>query len=75
MKKLQGKVIASKMDKGAVVLVERSWRHPLYNKTVMRSKKYIVHTDKKVESGDTVTIQESKPRSKNKRWEIIEVAK
>lgn len=75
MKTLTAKVISNKMDKSAVVVVERSWRHPLYNKTVLRTKKYLVHTNKKVEVGDTVIIQETRPISKNKSWEISEVTK
>lgn len=75
MKKLQGKVISNKMEKSAVVMVERSWKHPLYNKTVKRTKKYIVHAPTKVQEGDDVIIQESKPISKNKRWIIKEVVK
>lgn len=73
MKKLQGKVVSNKMDKAAVVIVETSWRHPLYNKTVKRTKKYLVRTDKKLEEGQTVIIEESKPISKRIRWVLSEV--
>lgn len=75
MKKLNGKVISTKMTISAVVVVSRSWRHPLYKKTVTRSKKYLVHNDLKAKEGDSVIIQESKPISKNKRWKIIEILK
>ena len=43
MKKLKGIVVRQTMDKTAVVRVDRDWRHPIYHKTVKRSKKYLVH--------------------------------
>lgn len=59
----------------AVVVVETSWKHPLYKKTVKRSKKYLVHTDKKVTSGSTVTITETRPLSSRKHFKITEIIK
>ena len=73
MKTLTGKVISTKMQKSAVVVVERLWQHPLYKKTVRRSKKYLVHNAIKAKEGDVVEIKESRPLSKRKRWEIINV--
>jgi len=73
VKTLQAKVISDKMEKSAVVVVTRAWTHPLYKKTVIRSKKYLVHNELKAKTGDTVTIKESRPISKNKTWKIIEV--
>ncbi len=73
MKTLTGTVISAKMDKSAVVLVERLWRHPLYRKTVHRSKKYLVDNQLKAQEGDIVEIQESRPLSKRKRWTIIKI--
>jgi len=73
VKTLTGTVISSKMDKSAVVLVERLWRHPLYKKTVHRSKKYLVHNQLKAKEGDVVEIKETKPISRRKRWVIIKI--
>ena len=71
MKKLTAKVIKTKMEKTATVLVERLWRHPLYQKRVKRSKKYLVDDQIGVKVGDRVIIQECRPISKRKRWKII----
>jgi small subunit ribosomal protein S17 len=69
---MEGVVVSSKMDKTAVVLIERTFLHPLFKKTVRRSKKYHAHdeTNSAVE-GQRVSIQECAPRSKLKRWEIV----
>lgn len=75
MKKLKGQVISAKMEMGAVVLVERMWQHPLYKKTIRRSKKYLVHNTKKAKEGDIVEIQETSPISKRKRWTITKIEK
>lgn len=75
MKILKGTVISAKTPKTAVVVVERMWQHPLYKKTVRRSKKYLVHDEKGVKAGDIVTIQEARPMSKNKRWKINKIEK
>ncbi len=73
MKTLTGKVISTKMSQTAVVLVERLWRHPLYQKTVRRSKKYLAHNSLQAKEGDIVEIQESRPLSKRKRWLITKI--
>lgn len=75
MKKLVGTVISDKMIKSAVVVVESAWQHPLYKKTVKRSKKYLVDNDKKAKSGDTVVISETRPLSAKKRFAITEIIK
>jgi small subunit ribosomal protein S17 len=69
---MEGVVVSNKMDKTAVVLIERTFIHPLFKKTVRRSKRYHAHdeTNSAVE-GQTVAIQECPPRSKLKRWEIV----
>lgn len=68
--------VISVIDKSsAVVLVETSWKHPLYQKTVRRSKKFLVQNDKDALVGDTVTIQETRPLSARKRFMITEVIK
>lgn len=75
MKKLTGLVISAKFDQGAIVMVETSWRHPLYSKLVRRSKKYLVQNDLKAEEGQWVEIQETRPLSARKRFTITGVIK
>ncbi len=69
---MEGVVVSSKMDKTAVVRVERTFLHPLFKKTVRRSKKYHAHDEtNSAKEGQRVAIQECPPRSKLKRWEIV----
>lgn len=75
MKTFQGVVISDKMILSAVVLVESSFKHPLYKKTVRRSKKYLVENTQKAKTGDLVTIQETRPLSARKRFTITKVIK
>ncbi len=71
---LQGQVVSDKMDSTAVVLVERRMKHPLYGKTVKKSKKYHAHNpDGLCAAGDLVDIRECSPISKTKRFEVINV--
>lgn len=74
MKKLQGKIISLKREKTATVEVARMWRHPLYGKSVKRSKNYSCHFDDaklKLAEGDLVEIQEGRPVSKTKRYTVV----
>lgn len=74
MKTLHGTVTGLNTPNTAKVLVTRLWQHPLYHKSVKRSKSYACHyTDQKLTVGDEVIIQESKPISKTKRFVIKEV--
>lgn len=75
MKKLTAKVISAKMQLSAVVLVETSWKHPLYSKLVRRSKKYLVQNDIKAKEGDHVEIQETRPLSARKHFTITKIIK
>ncbi len=75
MKQLTGTVVSIKMQKSAVVKVDRTYRHPLYKKTIKKSKKYLVDNQLKVKKGDKVIIQECRPISKSKRFRIIRVIK
>ena len=60
------------MDKTVVVQVERQVKHPRYRKYVSRRKTYKAHDESNQFSvGDTVTIQESRPLSKQKRWVVV----
>jgi small subunit ribosomal protein S17 len=72
---LQGVVVsAQKTPQTIVVAVERSVRHPLYNKVMRKTDKYMAH-DANNESriGDKVTISETKPISKRKAWSLVTV--
>jgi small subunit ribosomal protein S17 len=60
------------MDKSVVVNVERRTQHPLYKKFIRRSKKYVAHDENNAcKEGDVVQIQECRPISKRKNWEIL----
>ena len=69
---MQGVVVSDKMEKTIVVNVERKFPHPLYKKYIKRSKRYHVHDkENQFKIGDIVNIQECRPLSKSKRWEVI----
>ncbi|MFN3534671.1 MAG: 30S ribosomal protein S17 [Desulfatiglandales bacterium] len=73
-KKLIGVVVGRKMDKTASVLVERLVLHGKYKKYVRRRKKYLVHDPlNQSQVGDKVKIIESRPISKRKRWQLLEI--
>ena len=72
---LQGVVVSDKQEKTVVVKVERRFTHPLLKKTVRRSKNYHAHDEAKTyKVGDLVSIEETKPMSRLKRWIIVEAA-
>jgi len=75
MKKLLGTVVSDKMQNAAVVLVESSWRHPLYKKIVKRSKKFLVRNAVGAKAGNSVEITESRPLSGKIRFVITKVNK
>lgn len=71
---LVGKVVSSKNNKTITVLVETYKRHPLYGKRVKYSKKYTAHDENNTaKEGDTVRIRSTRPLSKTKRYELVEV--
>ena len=71
---LVGTVVSDVNDKTITVLVETYKRHPLYNKRVKYSKKYAAHDEnREANVGDTVRIRMTKPISKNKRYELVEI--
>ncbi len=73
---LQGRVISDRMDKTAVVLLERQIKHPLYEKYIRRSTKLHVHDENnECAVGDEVSIRECRPVSKKKSWQLVEVVK
>jgi small subunit ribosomal protein S17 len=72
---LQGTVVSDKNDKTVVVRVERRFTHPVLKKTIRRSKKYHAHDEGNVHKvGDIVSIEETRPISKNKRWIVVAAA-
>lgn len=68
-----GRVVSTKMSKTAAVLVERRKKHKMYQKTFMRSKKYLVDDQLGVKEGDVVLIEKVRPISARKHWKIIKV--
>ncbi|MFN4114769.1 MAG: 30S ribosomal protein S17 [Sphingomonadaceae bacterium] len=70
---LIGTVTSDKTDKTVTVLVERKEKHPLYGKIIRRSKKYHAHDESnEYKIGDKVRIEETRPISKTKTWQVIE---
>lgn len=67
----KGIVVSNKMQKTVVVKVERTIRHPRYEKVITRSKKYYAHDENGHKEGDTVEIVETRPMSKLKRWRVV----
>jgi small subunit ribosomal protein S17 len=69
---LSGKVVKKSGDKTISVLVTRQTTHPIYKKIIRVSKKYLAHdAENTIAVGENVKIQETKPLSKNKSWEVI----
>lgn len=69
-----GTVVSDRMDKTVVVAVERIMRHPLYGKTVKRTKKFHAHDENnECHVGDVVEIMETRPLSRTKRWRVARV--
>lgn len=72
----QGVVVSDKMDKTVVVLVERVVQHPSYKKYIRQRKKYKAHDpDNRCHIGDHVSIVETRPLSKEKRWRVQDILK
>ena len=73
-KVLNGIVVSDKGNKSITVLVERKVRHPLYKKIMRRSSKLQAHDQDNIcNTGDLVTIQECRPISKTKSWNLLKV--
>jgi small subunit ribosomal protein S17 len=69
---LQGVVVSDVQNKTVVVKVERRFTHPLLKKTVRRSKNYHAHDEANLcKVGDEVSIEETRPMSKLKRWVVL----
>jgi len=69
-----GIVVSDKMEKTVVVNVESRFPHPIYSKTMIRTKKYMVHDEKNdCHIGDQVLIKECRPLSRKKRWTLEKI--
>jgi len=72
----QGVVVSDKMDKTVTVQIERLVRHPMYKKYIRQRKKYKAHDPaNECRTGDLVTITETRPLSRDKRWRVRAVLK
>lgn len=71
-----GQVVSDKMNKTVVVAVTRLTQHPVYKKTIKKINKFKAHDEEnKCKEGDKVSIIESRPISKDKRWKVIDIVK
>ena len=69
-----GSVVSDKMNKSAVVLIERKVKHPIYGKFMKKSTKLHIHDENnECTVGDTVQISECRPISKTKSWKLVKV--
>lgn len=74
VKQQVGIVISNKMQKTIVVKIENRYSHPIYSKTLIKSKKYLAHDElEKCKIGDQVIVQECRPLSKRKRWKLVKI--
>ena len=70
----QGVVTSNRMDKTIVIAAKFKEKHPIYGKFVRKTKKYHVHDEKnEANVGDTVSIMETRPLSKTKRWRLVQI--
>ncbi|MBX3096898.1 MAG: 30S ribosomal protein S17 [Fimbriimonadaceae bacterium] len=69
----RGVVYSNKMDKTVVVTIDRAFQHPLYGKTVRRTKHVKAHDELNCDIGDTVEIMETRPLSKTKHWRVTRI--
>ena len=69
-----GRVVSNKMDKTIVVAIEDNVRHPKYGKIVKRTVKIHAHdAENQCNIGDKVSVMETRPLSKTKRWRLVEI--
>ena len=69
-----GRVVSDKMDKTVVVAVDYLKPHPLYRKIIRKTNKFHAHDEtNQCDIGDVVRIGETRPMSKTKRWEVVEI--
>lgn len=73
-KQREGTVVSDKMEKTVVVAVETLVPHPIYGRTMRRTKRYKAHDEEnQYRTGDRVRIEETRPLSKEKRWRVVQV--
>ena len=69
-----GIVISNKMKKSVVIKVENRYSHPIYSKTLTKTKKYLVHDEfDECNIGDQILVEECRPLSRRKRWKLIKI--
>jgi small subunit ribosomal protein S17 len=69
-----GRVVSNKMNKSITVAVDRQVKHPIYGKFITKTKKYMAHDENNDAGiGDLVTIAETRPLSKLKKWRLLEI--
>lgn len=74
LKQQIGIVISDKMQKTIAIKVENRYPHPIYSKTLIKTKKYLVHDEfEKCNIGDQVLVEECRPLSKRKRWKLVKI--
>ena len=74
VKQQVGIVISNKMQKTIVVKIEDRYPHPIYSKTLVKTKKYLAHDAlDQCNIGDQVLLHECRPVSKRKRWKLVEI--
>jgi len=74
VKEKVGIVISNKMQKTIVIKVENRYPHPIYAKTLVKTRKYLVHDEKnECNIGDQVLVQECRPLSKRKHWKLAKI--
>jgi len=70
----EGVVVSTKMQKTVTVRVERTIRHPEFDKVVTRAKKYYAHNESlPIQEGQRVLIEETRPLSRLKRWRVLQI--
>jgi small subunit ribosomal protein S17 len=74
VKERVGIVVSTKMEKTIVVQVESRFPHPIYSKTMVKTKKYLAHDEiGECNIGDQVLVRETRPLSKRKRWTLVQI--
>ena len=74
VKQQVGIVISNQMQKTIVVRVENRYSHPIYSKTLIKTKKYLAHDElEECNIGDQVLVEECRPLSKRKRWKLVKI--
>ena len=75
-KTLEGIVVSDKMNKTRIVTVQRSFRHPFYEKIMKKQSKFAIHDEtNESKEGDLVEIASTRPLSKSKRWRLVRIVK